>query len=75
VFVWLMQEGAIAPAEMARTFNCGIGMVLLVSPDKIQNIKQILSDHGETAIAIGRVVEAGGPPRTILRHAETQWPG
>jgi phosphoribosylformylglycinamidine cyclo-ligase len=75
VFAWLMRQGAIDAAEMARTFNCGIGMVAIASSDNMQNIKQIFSDHGEGVSVIGRVVETEGPPRTILLHAETRWPG
>jgi phosphoribosylformylglycinamidine cyclo-ligase len=75
VFVWLMREGGVEAAEMARTFNCGIGMVAIVSPDNLQNLKQILSEHGETAMTIGRVVETAGAPRTTLLNAETRWPG
>jgi phosphoribosylformylglycinamidine cyclo-ligase len=75
VFAWLRREGGIAAPEMARTFNCGIGMIVIVSPDKLQNIKQILESNGETVEVIGRVVETAGPPRTVLLHAETQWPG
>jgi phosphoribosylformylglycinamidine cyclo-ligase len=75
VFAWLMRQGAIAPREMARTFNCGIGMVLLVSPHKLQSLQQLLADAGESSFRIGRVVASVEPPRTILLNAETQWPG
>jgi phosphoribosylformylglycinamidine cyclo-ligase len=74
VFGWLMRQGSITAMEMARTFNCGIGMVLIASPDKLQNLQQILSANGETVFPIGRVV-AAPEPRTILLNAETQWPG
>jgi phosphoribosylformylglycinamidine cyclo-ligase len=75
VFAWLMRQGSIPATEMARTFNCGIGMVLVVSADKIQNLQQILQSEGETVFAIGRVVASSGSPHTVLRNAETQWPG
>ena len=74
VFRWLMREGRLPAMEMARTFNCGIGMVLVVSPDNQQNLQQILTEQGETALTIGAIV-AAPEPRTILRNAETQWPG
>ena len=74
VFAWLMQQGAIDATEMARTFNCGIGMTIITSPDKQQNLKQILEEAGETIYPIGRIVAAAGPPRTVLIQAETQWP-
>jgi phosphoribosylformylglycinamidine cyclo-ligase len=74
VFRWLMTAERIAPAEMARTFNCGIGMVAVVSPDSEVKLKHILEGHGETVQRIGRIV-AAPEPRTILLNAETQWPG
>jgi phosphoribosylformylglycinamidine cyclo-ligase len=74
VFAWLMRQGSVAAPEMARTFNCGIGMVLIVSPDKLQKLKQILTAAGETVYRIGRVV-AAPEAKTVLRNAETQWPG
>ena len=74
VFQWLMREGRIPATEMARTFNCGIGMALITTPDKLPNLQQILTEYGETVQTIGRVV-AAPEPRTILRNAESQWPG
>ena len=40
---------------MARTFNCGIGMVAVVSADKAESAKTILTQHGETVFTIGRI--------------------
>jgi phosphoribosylformylglycinamidine cyclo-ligase len=75
VFGWLMRQDDISALEMARTFNCGIGMVLLASSDNSQKLQQILSERGETVRAIGRVVATTEPPHTKLLNAETQWPG
>jgi phosphoribosylformylglycinamidine cyclo-ligase len=74
VFGWLMRQGSIPALEMARVFNCGIGMVIITSPDKILNLEHILRERGETPRRIGRIVAA--PERgTILLNGESQWPG
>jgi phosphoribosylformylglycinamidine cyclo-ligase len=56
VFAWLAKEGGVAPAEMARVFNCGIGMVVVVAADKVEDATRVLSEHGETVYRIGKVV-------------------
>lgn len=58
VFDWLQAQGNIADEEMARTFNCGIGMVAIVHEDDTANTIQAFTKQGETAMAIGRVVES-----------------
>jgi phosphoribosylformylglycinamidine cyclo-ligase len=63
VFRWLAQEGGVAVPEMLRTFNCGIGMVAIVTPDKVDAVLAVLREHGQTATAIGTVVPAGGDER------------
>ena len=55
IFDWLQAEGAVADDEMFRTFNCGIGMcVVVAAPDAARAIA-LLAEHGETAVAIGRI--------------------
>lgn len=55
VFQWLQQEGGVAEAEMHRTFNCGIGMVLVVAPDQVQAVIGLLSAAGEQVRQIGQI--------------------
>ncbi len=55
VFKWLAQAGNIAEPEMLRTFNCGIGMVAVVQPDKADAVAATLSRHGESVIMLGEV--------------------
>ena len=55
IFDWLQQNGNIADAEMARTFNCGIGLVLVVAPEDVAKLKQILQDHSEKVFQIGEI--------------------
>ena len=56
VFIWLAAAGGVATAEMARTFNCGIGMAVIVDPDRADDAIGILQREGETANVIGKVV-------------------
>lgn len=60
VFRWLADEGRIAGSEMARTFNCGVGMAVVVAPDGADEARTILEDHGETVFRIGMVVRTDG---------------
>jgi phosphoribosylformylglycinamidine cyclo-ligase len=55
LFDWLQQAGRIDQKEMHRTFNCGIGMVAIVPPERAQAAISLLNSHGETAQLIGEV--------------------
>jgi phosphoribosylformylglycinamidine cyclo-ligase len=55
VFEWLAATGRIAPAEMYRTFNCGIGMVVVVAPADVDATLASLQASGESAAVIGAV--------------------
>ena len=58
IFDWLQEQGNVEAREMYRTFNCGIGMVMAVSAEQADSIVDMLHQHGETAMVIGRI-EAG----------------
>jgi phosphoribosylformylglycinamidine cyclo-ligase len=60
VFDWLQQTGGIADAEMHRTFNCGIGMVVIVARQNVDAALQLLRAQGETATLIGEVRHGHG---------------
>ena len=60
VFAWLRAAGGIAPAEMLRTFNCGIGMILVVAPDRAEAAAAQLAAAGERVVPLGRVVPGEG---------------
>jgi phosphoribosylformylglycinamidine cyclo-ligase len=55
IFHRLQQGGRLAPEEMARTFNCGIGMAVIVSADEASSVAEQLRAAGETVFAIGDV--------------------
>jgi len=56
VFEFLAEHGNIDMAEMRRTFNCGIGMVVVVSADDVADATRILGDGGERVWELGRIV-------------------
>lgn len=55
VFDWLREEGNIAMREMHRTFNCGIGMTVMVDGADVDSTLKLLRDAGETVDVIGAV--------------------
>lgn len=55
LFQWLQQAGNVEIQEMYRTFNCGIGMVLVVSAEDADAIQKFLQQQGETVYQIGRI--------------------
>jgi phosphoribosylformylglycinamidine cyclo-ligase len=55
VFRWLARTGGLDAAEMLRTFNCGVGMVLAVDADRAEAIAALLAGAGETVLRLGHV--------------------
>jgi phosphoribosylformylglycinamidine cyclo-ligase len=67
LFQWLQKEGQVADAEMHRVFNCGIGMVVIVSEAISAQATQLLHDAGETVYRIGRIETCNaGEAQTIV---------
>ena len=58
VFAWLQQQGGVADAEMRRTFNCGMGMMLIVARDKAEPVLAALLNAGEDAFICGQLEAA-----------------
>jgi phosphoribosylformylglycinamidine cyclo-ligase len=76
VFQWLAKAGDIGPAEMARTFNCGIGMVAIVAPDRADALAALLARAGERVARIGTVVtRRPGAPEVEIVGWDAQWRG
>ena len=71
LMAFLQAQGNIEPEEMARTFNCGIGMVLAVSPDEADAITSDLEAAGETVHKIGDVRD--GPKGCSVSGARGIW--
>nr|WP_250812771.1 phosphoribosylformylglycinamidine cyclo-ligase [Neorhizobium tomejilense] len=57
VFSWLAKTGGVEAKEMLRTFNCGIGMIIVVAPENAQAVADILTGEGEIVVPLGRMVE------------------
>ncbi|UCH76253.1 MAG: phosphoribosylformylglycinamidine cyclo-ligase [Rhodospirillales bacterium] len=69
VFGWLADAGGIARHEMYRTFNCGIGMTLIVAQDAVTTATDMLTQAGETVYEIGRIVPRDGGPAVTIEAA------
>jgi phosphoribosylformylglycinamidine cyclo-ligase len=75
VFAWLASTGGVEGQEMARTFNCGLGMVAVVSPDDAAAVTAIYEANGETVYAVGTVTaKADDAPAVRLVGAGEPWP-
>ncbi|MBX7540136.1 phosphoribosylformylglycinamidine cyclo-ligase [Qipengyuania sphaerica] len=73
LMAFLQAQGNIEPAEMARTFNCGVGMVLAVAPSKVELVRSRLEEAGEQVLAVGRIVE--GEKGCTVRGSQGTWSG
>ncbi len=70
LFAWLQAQGRIEAGELARTFNCGIGMVLCVAAAEVDAVTAVLTAAGETVHVIGAVL-AGPRGCTVFGAPET----
>jgi len=68
LFKWLQAEGNIAPLEMYKTFNCGVGMAVVIAAEHVAQATAILSEHGETVYEIGHIRKqnAGEAPTVVV---------
>ncbi|MDG1751875.1 MAG: phosphoribosylformylglycinamidine cyclo-ligase [Thalassotalea sp.] len=57
IFNWLQEKGNITTHEMYRTFNCGVGMIIVVPAEQVSNSLEILTAHGEKAWHIGAIAQ------------------
>src|SRR5947208_1850716 len=74
VFKWLAGQGDVAELELLRTFNCGIGMVVIVAADAIDRVMDTFNGAGETAVLLGEVIPAAGDDRVVYNgHLDLAW--
>jgi len=68
LFQWLQAQGNIVPSELYKTFNCGIGMAVIVAKEHAAQAKQLLEASGETVFEIGhiRAQNAGEAPTVVI---------
>jgi phosphoribosylformylglycinamidine cyclo-ligase len=68
IFAWLQAQGRVADAEMRRTFNCGVGLVLCVPAQGATLACQRLVELGESAWILGRIEAWSGQPEVIFEN-------
>lgn len=66
IFQWLQTEGNVDRHEMHRTFNCGIGMVLVVSKENAERASDLLQTLGETVYNIGYIAARDGDEEQVI---------
>ncbi len=68
LFTWLQAQGNVTDSEMYKTFNCGIGMVVIVANEQAAAAQKLLSDAGESVFEIGsiRAQQAGEAPTIVV---------
>jgi len=69
VFKWLAKAGNIEQNEMLRTFNCGIGMIVVTAPQDAERVMAAFTAAGEKATRIGEVIAATDEPRVVYDGA------
>ena len=60
VFAWLAKEGGVVESEMLRTFNCGIGMIVVAQAAKASEVESALRNAGEKPVRVGEIIAREG---------------
>jgi phosphoribosylformylglycinamidine cyclo-ligase len=71
LFTMLQAGGHVAPEEMARTFNCGVGMAVIVASGQAEQVAKALEEAGETVLEIGRIEK--GPRGCTVSGSAGAW--
>ena len=66
IFHWLQNTGNIEESEMLKTFNCGIGMILVVNPKETNNLLNKLKKLGEEPSLIGKIIHNENPETLVV---------
>ena len=75
VFKWLAATGNVGEKEMLRTFNCGIGIVAVLDPQKADAAIACLTTHGEKVVPLGEVIAAeAGSAVAFTGRLDLSWP-
>ena len=76
VFRWLARSGGVPDPELARTFNCGIGMMLVAAPEDAEALATLLTEAGEKVYRIGRVLpRPADMPGALVQGMAAAWHG
>ncbi|OYW52874.1 MAG: phosphoribosylformylglycinamidine cyclo-ligase [Rhizobiales bacterium 12-68-15] len=65
VFRWLAQAGGVAPEEMLRAFNCGVGMAVVVAADDAARVADAFTQAGESVVRLGVIATGEGEARVV----------
>ena len=65
VFRWLAQAGGVAPEEMLRAFNCGVGMAVVVAADDAARVADAFAQAGESVVRLGVIATGEGEARVV----------
>jgi phosphoribosylformylglycinamidine cyclo-ligase len=73
VFQWLKKWGGLTNADMAVTYNCGLGMVAIVPADQATAVLTALQAAGETAYVIGKTIKTNSDERVVIHNVGDVW--
>lgn len=74
VFRWLRRAGNLTDADLARTFNSGVGMIAITRPDNVEPALALLAEAGETAYVVGHIeTRTADHPHVVIDNAEDAW--
>ncbi len=66
IFSWLQQAGDVTSHEMYRTFNCGVGMIIVLPQSEVDSALELLRDLGENAWQIGKIAELKSGEQQVI---------
>jgi phosphoribosylformylglycinamidine cyclo-ligase len=69
VFGWLARQAGIAESEMLRTFNCGLGLIVVVASESAGRVIDALQESGEKAVRIGALIAGDGDAKVVYKGA------
>lgn len=67
VFDWLQQAGNVTTHEMYRTFNCGVGLIIVLPKQRVNDALELLNSSGETAWLLGEIKKSDSPERVVIK--------
>lgn len=73
IFRWLKTHGSLSDADLAVTLNCGIGMVVICSPDQADALTKNLVEAAESVHRIGHIAKTDAKPHIVIDNAEAAW--
>ena len=74
VFRWLREVGQVPTDDMLRTFNCGLGMIVVTAAADAATVAKALVDAGENVCTVGSIEAAPqSEADCVVDHAESLW--